>query len=216
MTDPKHTAPGPLFEASAPLTAVLAWPALPAVLRRALTRAVPPEALASLTFGESVRAWRDPALREWIVALLALDVGVGFAGKGGYHDSMIGLLAHDELDAAVARFFVGGVEAGQALGASFSAETPGAPASVCAAAFVYREPKGCLEADFVFLASATHEPVVQVELAWVDGRTFDEAHIEHVLGAIGSQVDPAHAAAARSVVGGALRECLAALAGPRG
>ncbi len=55
---------GPLFEAAAPLTAVLAWPALPAVLRRALSRAVPPETLASLSFGESVQAWRDPALPE--------------------------------------------------------------------------------------------------------------------------------------------------------
>ena len=51
-------------EAAAPLTAVLAWPALPAVLRRALSRAVPPETLASLSFGESVQAWRDPALPE--------------------------------------------------------------------------------------------------------------------------------------------------------
>ncbi len=138
--------PGPLFEASAPLSTVLAWPALPAVLRRALTRAVPTGSLSTLTFGESVRAWRDPALREWIVALLALDVGVGFGASGGYNDSMIGLLAHDELDeTAVSRFFIGGVEAGQGLGASFRAETPEAPASVCAAAFVYREAKGTLD-----------------------------------------------------------------------
>ena len=204
--------PGPLFEASAPLSTVLAWPALPAVLRRALTRAVPTGSLSTLTFGESVRAWRDPALREWIVALLALDVGVGFGASGGYNDSMIGLLAHDELDeTAVSRFFIGGVEAGQGLGASFRAETPEAPASVCAAAFVYREAKGCIEADFVFLAGATREPVVQVELAWVDGRGFDEQHIEHALGAIAAQVEPAHEAAARTVVRGALLECLAAL-----
>ena len=206
--------PGPLFEASAPLTAVLAWPALPAVLRRALSRAVPPEMLASLSFGESVQAWRDPTMREWIVALLALDVGVGFGGSGGYNDSMIGLFAHDELDAEVSRFFIGGVHAAQGLGASFSADAPGAPASVCASAFVYREPKGSLEADFVFLAGATREPVVQVELAWVDGRAFDEQHIEHALGAIAAQVEPAHEAAARTVVRGALLECLAALGEP--
>ena len=206
---------GPLFEASAPLAAVLAWPGLPAALRRALTRAVPRETLMALTFGESVRAWRDPALREWIVALLALDVGVGFGGSDGYNDSMIGLLAHDELDeTAVSRFFIGGVEAGQGLGASFRAETPEAPASVCAAAFVYREAKGALEADFVFVAGATSEPVVQVELDWVEGRPFDEPHIELALGAIKGQVDSAHEAAARAVVREALLECLAMLQAP--
>jgi hypothetical protein len=205
--------PGPLFEASAPLTAVLGWAALPAVLRRALSRAVPRASIESLTLGESVRAWRDPAMREWIVALLALDVGVGFAGSDGYNDSMIGLYAHDELDAEVTRFFFGGVDAGQALGASFSADAPGAPASVCAAAFVYRDPKGSLEADFVFLAGATTEPVAQVELAWVEGRSFDEAHIAHALRSLPAQVDPAHEAAARAAVRGALMECLAALDG---
>ncbi|TAK25869.1 MAG: hypothetical protein EPO40_21615 [Myxococcaceae bacterium] len=207
--------PGPLFEASAPLSTVLAWPALPAVLRRALTRAVPTGSLSTLRFGESVRAWRDPALREWIVALLALDVGVGFGPSGGYQDSMIGLLAHDELDeTAVSRFFIGGIEAGQGLGASFRAEAPGAPASVCAAAFVYRDAKGALEADFVFLAGATSEPVVQVELAWVEGRPFDAPHIELALGAIEGQVDAAHEAAARAVVREALLECLAMLDAP--
>lgn len=209
-------APGPLFEATAPLSTVLAWPALPAVLRRALTRAVPTGSLSTLSFGDSVRAWRDPALREWIVGLLALDVGVGFGPSGGYHDSMIGLLAHDELDEAeVSRFFIGGVEAGQGLGASFRSEAPGAPASVCAAAFVYRDAKGALEADFVFLAGATSEPVVQLELAWVEGRPFDAPHIELALGAIEGQVDPAHAAAARAVVREALLECLAMLDAPR-
>jgi hypothetical protein len=212
MTDPKPTKtavdqtpspPGPVFEASAPLTAVLAWPALPPVLRRALSRAVAPETLASLRFDESVKGWRDPALREWIVALLALDVGVGF-----------GLFAHDQLDAEVSRFCIGGVYAGQALGASYAAEAPGAPASVCAAAFVYRDAKGCLESDFVFLAGATRKPVVQVELAWVDGRPFDAQHIAHALGAIAAQVEPAHEAAARAVVRGALLECLAALGEP--
>ncbi|MDO9021590.1 MAG: hypothetical protein Q8S73_23765 [Deltaproteobacteria bacterium] len=220
MTDPKRTksaaggappSPGPLFEASSPLATVLAWPALPAVLRRALSRALPREAVASLTLGESVQAWRDPALREWIVALLALDVGVGFGGSDGYNDSMIGLFAHDELDAEVSRFFFGGVHAGQGLGAASSADAPGAPPAVCAAAFVYRDAKGELEADFVFLAGATREPVVQVELAWVDGRPFDEQHIEHALAAIAAQVEPAHEAAARTAVRGALLECLAAL-----
>lgn len=206
---------GPLFEASTPLAAVLSWPELPAVLRRALSRAVPREALTSLSFGESVRAWRDPAMREWIVALLALDVGVGFGGSDGYSDSMIGLFAHDELDEAeVSRYFVGGIEAGQGFGASYRAETPGAPASVCAAAFVYREAKGSLEADFIFLAGATSEPVVQVDLDWVEGRPFDEKHIEHALGALGAQVDPAREADARSVVREALIECLAMLEAP--
>lgn len=203
---------GPLFDASAPLAAVLSWPELPPVLRRALSRAVPRETLAALTFGESVRSWRDPALREWIVALLALDVGVGIGGTDGYNDSMIGLFAHDELDeATVSRFFIGAIEAGQGFGASYRAETPEAPASVCAAAFVYRDAKGTLEADFIFLAGATSEPVVQVELAWVEGRPFDEKHIEHALGALGAQVDPAKEADARSVVREALLECLVGL-----
>lgn len=223
MTDPKPTKtavdqtpspPGHVFEASAPLTAVLAWPALPPVLRRALSRAVAPEMLASLSFGESVKGWRDPALRAWIVALLALDVGVGFGRGEGDNDSMIGLFAHDQLDAEVSRFCIGGVYAGQALGASYAAEAPGAPASVCAAAFVYRDAKGCLESDFVFLAGATRKPVVQVELAWVDGRPFDAQHIAHALGAIAAQVEPAHEAAARAVVRDALLECLAALGEP--
>lgn len=208
-------APGPLFDASAPLSTVLAWPALPPVLRRALTRAVPPETLSTLSFGESVRRWRDPVLREWLVALLALDVGVGFGPSGGYNDSMIGLLAHDELDEAeVSRFFIGGVEAGQGLGASFRAGAPGATASVCAAAFVYRDAKGALDADFVFVAGATSEPVVQVELAWVEGRPFDEKHIELALGAIGGQVDREHEEAVKAVVREALLECLSMLRAP--
>jgi hypothetical protein len=102
-----------VFDASASLASLLAWPALPTVLQRSLTRALPPEKLEKLSLFESVRAWRQPPLREWIVALLALDVGFSFAKGDGMHASMIGLLSENNLDTVVfAQCFVPAVRAG--------------------------------------------------------------------------------------------------------
>lgn len=202
---------GVAFEARSPLRSVLAWEGLPAPLRRALTRAVPPETLDGVTFGESVRARRDPVFREWVTALLAYDAGVTLGGGSEATDSMIGLLSAGTLETApVSQFTLPAVRGGEGFGASFRASSPIEPASVCCAAFVYRDSKGALEADFVFLATPNGE-IVQLELWWVEGRVFDERHVEHALGAVAGQVDAAHEGAARDVVREALRECIATL-----
>ena len=205
---------GPVFSASATLEEVLAWPDLPDVLRRALSRAVPREIRVRLSLGESVRAWKDAALRAWIVALLAHDVGVGLVDERGSSasDSMIGLLAHEQLGThALAQFFVPYLEGGQGFGAAFRAPSLEAPATVCAAAFVYRDAKCRLESDFVFLAGATGEPVVQLELGWLEEVAFDEKHIERALRPIAEQVEEEHAEVAQAVVREALLECLSVL-----
>ena len=197
----------PTFDTSTPLATVLLWPALPDVLRRALTRAVPRETREHVSVGESVRRWREPMFREWIVGLLALDVGVGFSDTPT-NDNLIGLFADDRLGApTIAHFFVGPIGAGQGFGAAYRAVSADAPASVCAAAFVYVD-AGRVESAFVFLAGATNEPVVQLALR-LDDKPFDAAHIERAARAIAAEITPERLDAARDVVREALEECRA-------
>jgi hypothetical protein len=197
----------PAFDTTTPLATLLLWPALPAVLRRALTRAVPRETLEQVSLGESVSRWREPMFREWIVGLLALDVGVGFSDTPTT-DDLIGLFANDRLGAAtIAHFFVGPIDAGQGFGAAYRAGSADAPASVCAAAFVYVD-AGHVESAFVFLAGATKKPVVQLALR-LDDKPFDAVHIERAARAIAAGIMPAHRTAAREVVREALEECRA-------
>ena len=198
----------PTFDTSTPLSTVLAWPALPTVLRRALTRAVPLETLERVSFGESVSRWEEPMFREWVVGLLALDVGVGFSDTET-NDNLIGLYSHGRLGAkTIAHFFVGPIDPGQGFGAAYRARSPDAPADVCAAAFGYVSERRVVESAFVFLSGGATDPVIQLDLPLRDG-AFDAAHIERALDASAAQMPPAHLGAARAVVREALEACCA-------
>jgi hypothetical protein len=83
-----------------------------------------------------------------------------------------------------------------------------APEVVSAAALVYRDEQRRLEADSVFLAGATMAPVIQVKLAWVEGRPLDKRHIEDALTLVARQVAPGFEDVSREVVRKAFVEAL--------
>lgn len=202
----------PLFDATASLTTVLAWPGLPKVLRRALTRSVSSETLTRVSFLESLRS-SDLRFREWMVGLLALDIGVDLEDR---RDSLIGVFSSATLRSDMTRFCIHGVGPRQGYGASFRSPSPTAPATVCAAAYVYVGDSGLLESVFVFVAGASREQVKQLRLTELEGVPvlFDEAHIERALGSVVEQLVLDDIGSATAVVQESLLECRQAL-GPR-
>lgn len=194
----------PLFDATASLATVLAWPAFPKVLRRALTRSVSAETLARVSFLESLRS-SDLCFREWMVGLLALDIGVDLEDR---RDSLIGVFSNGTLRTAeMTGFCIHGVGPRQGYGASFRAPSPAAPATVCAAAYVYFGDDGLLESAFVFVAGASDEPVKQLRLPQLEEAPLDEAHLERALGSVVEQLVLDDFGPAAAVVREALREC---------
>ena len=199
----------PLFDATTSLTTVLAWSGLPEVLRRALTRSVPSETLARVSFLESLRS-SDLCFREWMVGLLALDIGVDLEDR---RDSLIGVFSGATLRTAeMTRFCIHGVGPRQGYGASFRSPSPTAAATVCAAAYVYVGDNGLLESVFVFVAGASREPVRQLRLPELIEVTLDEAHIERARGSVAKPLVLDDIGQATAVVREALLECRRATA----
>lgn len=208
MTAP--TLQPPLFDAQAPLETVLTWEGLPNVLRRALTRSISPDALERMSFIDSLGS-TDPRFREWLVGLLALDIGVDL--EGDRRDNLIGVFSKAALGTeAMNRFCVHGVGPQQGYGASFRASSPTAPASVCAAAFVYFTDKGLVESEFVFIA-ATSTATVQLPIPMLRGAPLEDAGIERALTSVAKHlVEFSDRDETRGVVREALLECRRALA----
>lgn len=175
----------PLFDASAPLAAVLDWDGLPGALRPALTRAFAREELEQLTFIDSLRS-EDPRLREWQVGLLALDVGVDLqAGR----DNLIGLFSQDTLGTAlITRVCLHGVGPRQGFGAAFRAPTPTAPPFVCAAAYVYFGETGLVDLEFVFIGGSAPKSIAQLPLETIRGQPLDADHLKRTRSAVSGQL----------------------------
>ncbi len=170
----------PLFDANASLATVLAWAGLPHVLRRALTRSVSPETLARVTFVESLRS-SEPRFREWLVGLLALDIGVDLHDQ---RDNLIGVFSQGALATArMTRFCIHAVGPRQGFGASCHAPAPTAPATVCAAAYLYFTASRLVESDFVFIAGPSAASAIQLHLRGLDAQELDAGGLDHALAA---------------------------------
>jgi hypothetical protein len=175
----------PLFDAHAPLATVLTWEGLPNVLRRALTRSISRDTLERVIFIDSLGSM-DPRFREWLVGLLALDIGVDLEGE--QRDNLIGVFSRAALGtAAMTRFCVHGVGPQQGYGASFRSPRPSAPATVCVAAYVYFTNTGLVDSEFVFIAGAT-APVDRLDLPLLRNEQLDEPHIERALASISARL----------------------------
>ena len=183
MTAP--TVQPPLFDAHAPLATVLTWEGLPNVLRRALTRSISPDALERMSFIDSLGS-TDPRFREWLVGLLALDIGVDLAGE--QRDNLIGVFSKAALGTApTTRFCVHCVGPQQGYGASFRSPATSAPATVCAAAYAYFTNTGLVDSAFVFIAGAT-APVDQLDLSLLRNEHLDEPHIQRALAPLSARL----------------------------
>ncbi len=199
----------PLFDAHTSLARVLSWGGLPTVLRRALTRSISPEALERMSFIDSLGS-ADPRIREWLVGLLALDIGVDL--EGDRPDNLIGVFSKAALGSApMTRFCVHGVGPQQGYGASFRSPTPSAPATACAAAYLYFTDTGLVDSAFVFIAGAT-APVDQLALPLLRDEQLDEPHIERALASISARLGEfGDVEETTAVVRDALLECRQAL-----
>lgn len=181
----------PLFDASSSLEVVLAWPGLPSVLRRALTRVGHVEPLTHVTFLESLRS-PDPRFREWVVGLLALDIGVELADDR--RDDAIGVFSSGTLrTAAMTRFFIPGIGRNQGYGASFRSTATESVPTACAAAYVYVAEAGAIESIFVFVSGAPDQPIAQLQMT--------AETVESALASVESED-------LRAVVREALHECM--------
>ncbi len=216
----EESAQGATFGAAVPLQTVLAWERLPAVLRRALTRAVPLNLRNGISLGESLRAWQTPMLREWIAALLALDAGIEYvnADAGTSWDNPISLMEAGRLGQDfVTAVYLPALSEGQAVGAAQVARTPADAPVVNAAALVYVDADGWVGSEFVFVGGASQTPFTQVRLATLIDNPLDEANIASAVKAVAPQVDPVsdyrgsaeyRREMARVTVQRALMECL--------
>lgn len=139
---------GPIFDARAPLADTLKWPALPQVLRRTLTRSLSPHERSTTTLRDSLRG-EDPRLNAWLVALLALDVGVDI---DEHQDNLIGVFARGELQSArVTHVCIHSV--GDADGFGVATRH-----GEWAAAYLQRSASRAVECAFIFVASKGQAP----------------------------------------------------------
>lgn len=215
---------GATFGAAVPLQTVLDWPALPAPLRRAMTRTVPLNLRTNLSIGESLRFWRAPLLREWVTALLAHDANVELVNDQAERswDNMIGLIAAEQLDQDfITAINIPALREGEALGAAYVARSPADTPIVNAAAFVTVDAEGRVGSEFVFVSGASAQPFTQVRLKSLIDQPLDAANIASAVKAVAPQLDPVgdylgsaeyRRELARITVQRALTECLERLA----
>ena len=209
---------GASFGAAISLQTVLDWPDLPDALRRALTRTIPPNLRARISLGESLRFWREPILREWITVLMAHDIGIEYVKDDSERtwDNIVGLSASGALDQRfITSIHIPTLSEGETLGAAYIASTPDALAIVNAAAFIYIDPYGRVESEFIYVSGASVEPIIQIRLSDLIPNPFDEANIASVVQAVMPQINPPGTENAderreqvREVVQRALMECL--------
>ena len=153
---------GATFGAAISLQTVLDWPALPDALRRALTRTIPLNLRAGISIGESLCFWREPILREWITVLMAHDIGIEYVNADTERswDNIVGLMSNGQLDQDfITAINIPALSEGETLGSAYIASTPDAVATVNAAAFVYIDPYGRVESEFIFVSGASAEPI---------------------------------------------------------
>ncbi len=211
---------GATFGSALPLQTLLDWPQLPEVLRRSLTRTLSLNLRNNISLGESLRAWRDPLLREWITALLACCAGIEYLDDHGVPqwDNTINQYVDDRLDKSfITALNFPALTEGQRFGAAYVARTPADVPIINAAALIYVDPYGYTESEFVFVSGASAEVFRQVRLTNLIPNPFDEANIASAVKMVAPQVEPVdddlgsaeyRREMARVVVQRALMECL--------
>jgi len=209
---------GATFGAAVSLQTVLDWPALPDALRRALTRTLPLDQRTGTTIGECLRLWRTPILREWITVLMAHDIGIEYANDAAERswDNIVGLMDRGRLDQDfITAISIPALSEGEAVGAAYLAPTPDAIATVNAAAFIYLDPYGRVESEFIYVSGASAQPIVRVRLETLIPNPLDEANIGSAVKAVVPQlllfgdanIADERREQAREVVQSALLEC---------
>lgn len=167
---------------------------VPDVLKRSITRTLPPNIRNGASVGESLLVPRPP--HEWLAALVALDVGIEQVIAGGERvKSSIASIIDDTAetgfaDGIITRLEIPLLKEREALGASFVARTPADQPIVNAATFVRLGSDGNVETAFAAVGGASAEPVLNIELSNLTGNPLDEMHIDHTVKPIPSLVDP--------------------------
>lgn len=163
-------------------------------LKQSITRFLPINQRSGISVGESLIASQPP--REWLAALVALDVGIQRIGADGT-DDIYSIAELVETDSAptlhsgiIASLFIPHLEAGEALGAAFVARTPADDPIVNAAACVALNDDGTVESAFVALCGAAAQPVINLQMATLEGVPFNEANIASAAKWIATQVNP--------------------------
>lgn len=163
-------------------------------LKRSITRFLPLNQRSNTSVGESLIA--PQPLREWLAALVALDVGVELISSDGTHDTYsIAELTETDSEPTlhsgiIASVFIPHLEAVEALGTAFVARTPADDPIVNAAAFVALNDDHTIANAFVALCGVSAQPVVNVLMATLVGMPFDAANSASAAKWIATQVNP--------------------------
>jgi CO/xanthine dehydrogenase FAD-binding subunit len=180
--------------ANATLADVAAHAVTPPLLRRALTRAIPPARRNGATLGEPIEFPAQAA--EAIAALLVLDATVVFA----LPDEQRIPLA--ELDLTITQpslprkglitaLTLPAPTASQGAGAAQVARTPADEAIVCAAAVVGLDSDGQVAGARVALGGVWPEPArLAKAAAGLVGGPLDDAAIDRIAEVVGQEVEP--------------------------
>ncbi|HVU10497.1 MAG TPA: FAD binding domain-containing protein [Phototrophicaceae bacterium] len=184
---------GATFGAAIPLQTVLDWPSLPHALRRALTRTIPSDLRTRLSLGECLRFWQTPLLREWITVLMAHDIGIEVVNADYVRvwDNIVDLIDNGRLDQQfVTAINIAALSEGEAVGAAYAASTPDTLPLVNAAAFIYLDPYGRVESEYIYVSGASAQPITRIRLDTLTTYPLDSAHIDAAVQAVPAQVDP--------------------------
>ena len=191
-----YTEHGVLMGGSVMLSRLLEFPNLPDAIRRALTRALPPNVRNNVSVGESLRQRHHPMLWEWIAAAYAHDIGVEIldpaTGERGWND-LIALIESGEIDTGIITAVDLPALAGdppQALGSAHVARTPTGEPIVNAAAFVILDDERRVESVFTALCGVSDQPLVSVGLPTLLGNPLDTANITSAVKSVALQLDP--------------------------
>lgn len=193
-------------------------------LKQSLQRALPLNQRNGASIGESLLLQAPP--REWLAALVALDVGVtrllpgGESVTDGIASLIDGSAEHALREGILTGLFVPALHPREAVGAAYVARTPADEPLVNAAAFVQLDADNRVDSAFAAICGASVEPVISLYLDTLAGNPLDEANIASAVKAIAPRVQPVgdylgsadyRREMARVTVQRALQDCLARL-----
>jgi carbon-monoxide dehydrogenase medium subunit len=198
---------------------------LPAPLRRALTRAVPPNVRNCTSILESLIS--RTLLPEWLTILAAHNVLIDKIETNGTERrytfseivaSVLGSEKAAEQIGIVRRLVLPHLDRHEALGAACVSRSPGDEPIVCAAAYIgLNADQRTVERPFVAVFGVSESPVAYIALEQLRGSPLDEANIVSAAKQVAPQVAPAgdwrgsadyRREMARVCVKRALEECL--------
>jgi carbon-monoxide dehydrogenase medium subunit len=193
-------------------------------LKQSLVRALPFNLRNGASVGESLMLEQPP--REWLAALVALDVGVtrllptGESITDGIASLIDGSAEHTLREGIPTGLFVPALHPREAVGAAYVARTPADEPIVNAAVFVQVDARHQVDSAFAAICGASVEPVISLYLDTLAGNPLDEANIASAVKGIAPRVEPVgdylgsadyRREMARVTVQRALLDCLARL-----